>query len=270
MPTEAGNLALASAFLSGMSLLVLIVLLAIIVRLMRQEQMLETWISREFSRVHETLDSIRRQMQVIPMQGIPQAQVQPVMSQSPPAQPMQGQVVVTTQNPQLASGLPTSPPGAYPSSPSAYIQSPYAPPKRVPVAHTRDREKSPMPSEGREILRAVNELLSGNTPYNFEETLHAEHPRLNLMRMSPRGTPDPWSSVVLLDPGGEAYFALIDQNRAYLFPNYDRFSATHDPKPLFDGARQDARVQAINKPAVLNRMSDGAWQLTEKGRVEMR
>ena len=200
-------------------------------------------------------------MSMMPAQQMQQAQSQQAG--------MQTQAVIPQQQAQIQSGLPSVMPGTYPVSPPVYTPSPYAPPKRVATAHSI-REKSALPPEGREIARAVNELLSGSHPYNFEDTLHAEHPRLNLMRMSPRGAPDPWSNVLLLDPGGEAYFALIDHNRAYLFPNYDRFSATHDPKPLFDGSRQDARIESLNRPAVLSRMSDGAWQLTEKGRVQMR
>ncbi|MDR1569951.1 MAG: hypothetical protein LBS72_05630 [Oscillospiraceae bacterium] len=281
MPTNTANiesLALASAFLSGIALLVMIVMFTVIIRTQRNEQMREMWMSREFSRMHEMLDSIYRQQASAHYQT-------PATSQSMasyPAQPQQAAVqpqaapaaivMPVSPGPSAApspQALPSNIPGTYPPGGAAYAPSPYAPPKRV-GADQPGREKIQLPSDGRELVRAVNELLAGNQPYNFEELLHGERPRLNLMRMSPRGSPDHWSSVVLLDPGGEAYFALIDRNRAYLFPNCDRFSATHDPKPLFDGARLDAPIRSLIRPAVLARMSDGAWHLTEKGRVQMR
>jgi hypothetical protein len=150
-----------------------------------------------------------------------------------------------------------------------YGASPFAPPpRRAPV--TTPQADRFLPPNAKELVQTVNTLLLSHQPFNFAETLQDNYPRLTLMRMTPRGTPDLWSSAVILDPGGEGYFALIEQNRAYLYPNYDRFSAAHDPKLLFEGARLDSRIHAVIKPAVLARSGDGAWQLSEKGQIQMR
>ncbi|GHU78322.1 hypothetical protein AGMMS49992_28730 [Clostridia bacterium] len=244
------NLALAAAFLSGMSLAMGVVLLALVVRLNRRVQSLEGWLARELARVHDGIDSLHR-----------------LLADYSPHSPRN-----TVNN---AQPLPTQQPGSQLPAVSTggelqphYLGSPYAPPRRP--SQLNPATERAMSAHGKELIQAVNNLLVSNQPFNFSDALQEGHPRLTLVRMSPRGSPDLWSSTILLDPGGDGYFAWVDNNRAYLFPNYDRFSTTHDPKLLFDGARLDSRIAAMMRPAVLTRSSDGAWQLSEKGQVQMR
>ncbi|MDR0396766.1 MAG: hypothetical protein LBH66_05650 [Oscillospiraceae bacterium] len=241
-----GSLAMGAAFLSGMTLAMSIALLTLLVRLNRRAQSLENWMAREFARLHENMGALHRLL-------MEQAQRSSI-----------GALPSGTAQPHSQGAIQ---PGV--SDMQQYYQpSPFAPPRR-PVQMSAPADRF-VPAHGKELVQAVNNLLVSNQPFNFSESLQETHPRLTLLRMSPRGTPDLWSAAVLLDPGGEGYFSWIDQNRAYLFPNYDRFSTTHDPKLLFDGARLDARIHAVIKPAVLARSSDGAWQLVDKGQVQMR
>ncbi|GHU70295.1 hypothetical protein FACS1894184_15550 [Clostridia bacterium] len=242
------SLAMGAAFLSGMTLLLGIILLTLAVRLNRRVMALEGWLSREFARLHDALTAAHRLM----LQQSPQNQGG-LVAQPQPQQPGSQSVNQT----------------ALASVETYYQPSPFAPPPRRPPAAAQPPDRI-VPAHGKELVQALNNLLVSNQPFNFSEALQETHPRLTLLRMSPRGTPDLWSAAVLLDPGGDGFFAWVDQNRAYLFPNYDRFSTTHDPKLLFDGARLDSRIHAVIKPAVLARSSDGAWQLTEKGQVQMR
>ncbi|MDR2657107.1 MAG: hypothetical protein LBB86_04700 [Oscillospiraceae bacterium] len=242
------SLAMGAAFLSGMALAMTIVLMTLLVRLNRRMQSLEGWMARELARMHDGLAAIHRQALEQARRGA--ADIAPT-PQQPAAQPATQSASIPTELQQY------------------YQPSPFAPPPRRPTALNPLPERV-VPAHGKELTQAVNNLLVSNQPFNFSETLQETHPRMTLLRMSPRGAPDLWSSTVLLDPGGDGFFSWIDQNRAYLFPNYDRFSPTHDPKLLFDGARLDSRIHAVIRPAVLARSSDGAWQLTEKGQVQMR
>ncbi|MDR1598702.1 MAG: hypothetical protein LBS11_02335 [Oscillospiraceae bacterium] len=236
-----------SAFLSGMALAMCIVLLTLLVRLNRRAQAQENWMAREFTRLHDNLAAMHRLLLEL-------------------AQRAQSGAFTPAQQQPGAQGA-VQPAAA--DQQQFYQPSQFAPPPRRPAQMNALPDRF-MPERGKELAQSVNNLLLSNQPFNFSDTLQETHPRLTLLRMSPRGAPDLWSNSVTLDPGGEGFFAWIDQNRAYLFPNYDRFSTTHDPKLLFDGARLDARIHAVIKPASLARSSDGAWHLTEKGQVQMR
>ncbi len=120
-----------------------------------------------------------------------------------------------------------------------------------------------------DLLPLINDLLAGNQPYNFIEAVRALNPKLQVQRMAPRPR-DEFAAELLLDNGGDALFASIQDNAAQLFPNYGRFSATLDPLPLFDGAAHGGRIAKVHAPARLALREDGAWQLIEKGRVQMR
>lgn len=121
-----------------------------------------------------------------------------------------------------------------------------------------------------DLLATVNEMLAGNQPYNMIEAVRAIEPRLHLQRMSPYAGEDPFAKDVMLEPGGDGLFACIDGDSAQLYPNYSRFSATLDPKPLFDGARHGGRIHSVLAPAQLRRAQDGTWLLAQRGRVQMR
>jgi len=247
-PSGVENLVMASAFISGMGLIVLIVVLTLIIRANRQEQALEMWLSRELTRVHEAGDSLRRQILAM------QQQISGLYG-SVPQNNSQGLMTIANQ------------PAKLPQNGYQYQSSPYAPPRRSETPPSRERS---ITTEARQLLRLVNETLAGAHPYNIEETIQANHPRLNLLRMSMRGSPDAWSSAVILEPGGESFFALVEQSQACLYPNDEQFGSAHDPRFLFEGARTDAKIHQVQKPAILSRTSDGAWQLVDKGRVQMR
>ena len=212
---------------------------------------MEMWLSREFSRLHEAADSLRRQTLAL------QQQISGMAAAATQHNNSQGLMTVNNQPAQYQQQQ-----GAY-----DYQQSPYAPPRRSETPPSRERVVS---SDARNLLRVVNEMLAGSQPYHIEETLQASHPRLNLQRMSLRGNSDAWSSAVILEQGGESYFALIEQAQAYLYPNDERFSPAHDPRILFEGAKIDLKIHVVQKPALLSRTSEGAWQMVEKGRVQMR
>ncbi|MCL1963437.1 MAG: hypothetical protein FWF69_00030, partial [Firmicutes bacterium] len=135
-----------------------------------------------------------------------------------------------------------------------------------PVSRPRHEEPSLSPAD---LTPIVNDLLADNQPYNFIESLRAHSPHLSLQRLTPRANAT-FSQHVVLENGGDGLFAYIHGEEALLFPNYSRFSATLDPKPLFDGARHDGRIHSIISPAVLKKTADGAWRLSERGRVLMR
>lgn len=126
------------------------------------------------------------------------------------------------------------------------------------------------PRSGLDLVSVLNEMLAGHQPYNFVESIRALDPHLVLQRLTPSMDEEPFAQALLLENGGDGLFAHIDGDAALLFPNYSRFSATLDPKPLFDGAAHGGRIHALLRPAVLARTEDGRWQLIEKGRVQMR
>lgn len=126
------------------------------------------------------------------------------------------------------------------------------------------------PPQPLDLTATLNEMLAGNQPYNFIESIRALDPRLNLQRLTPRMNAGLFAKETVLDLGGDGLFAIIEGDGARLYPNYSRFSATLDPKPLFDGARHGARIHSIAAPAQLTRQTDGAWKLAQKGRVQMR
>ncbi len=151
--------------------------------------------------------------------------------------------------------------------------SPVFPPQKIPAESMPSRaEALPQtpPDTEAEVLESVNRLLSGNQPFNLVEALRALNPRLDLQRMTPKANPDPWAVEIALEHGGDGLFARVDQGRAWLYPNYNRFSTTLDPRPLFDGARHGARIHAVQRPALLAKGDDGVWVLREKGAVQMR
>lgn len=151
--------------------------------------------------------------------------------------------------------------------------SPVFPPQKIPAEAPPAREEAlpriPPDTEA-EVLESVNRLLAGNQPFNLVEALRALNPRLDLQRMTPGPNPDPWASEIVLEHGGDGLFARVDQGRAWLYPNYNRFSTTLDPRPLFEGARHGARIHAVQRPALLGKGRDGSWVLREKGAVQMR
>lgn len=126
------------------------------------------------------------------------------------------------------------------------------------------------PREPFDLTATINEMLAGNQPYNFVESIRAIEPRLSLQRLTPHASGDVFEKDVTLELGGDGLFACIDGDRAQLYPNYSRFSATLDPKPLFEGARHGARIHSILQPALLKKQDDTTWILLEKGRVQMR
>lgn len=151
--------------------------------------------------------------------------------------------------------------------------SPVFPPQKIPSEPPPSRaEALPQipPDTEAEVLESVNRLLSGNQPFNLIEALRALNPRLDLQRMTPKPNPDPWAEEIALEHGGDGLFARVDQGRAWLYPNYNRFSTTLDPRPLFDGARHGARIHSVQRPALLAKGDDGVWVLREKGAVQMR
>lgn len=154
------------------------------------------------------------------------------------------------------------------------------PPVRTPPQPSpADRKKAPTPPNEApatyplpspmEFSGTVNEMLASSQPYNLAATLHAMEPELPLALLTPRAGAG-FSREVLLQSGGDGLFAYVQGDEAYLYPNYNRFSATLDPKPLFDGARHDGRIHAVSLPALLARQADGLWKLVQKGRVDMR
>ncbi len=138
------------------------------------------------------------------------------------------------------------------------------PPQHVP------REPAPSAPQATDLTPLVNDLLAGNQPYNFVEAVRAMDPRLALQRLTPRASQDAFTKEVILENGGDGLFACIEGETALLYPNYSRFSATLDPQPLFDGARHGGRIQAVQAPAILTKKENGAWLLTQRGRVQMR
>lgn len=160
----------------------------------------------------------------------------------------------------------TPPPGPAPQRPAGPpLQTAPPPREREP-----QRAAASQPAQPLDLTAALNEMLVSNQPYNFIETIRALDPRLNLQRLTPRMNAGLFAKDTVLDLGGDGLFASIDGDSARLYPNYSRFSATLDPKPLFDGARHGARIHSIAAPAQLARQTDGAWKLMQKGRVQMR
>ena len=149
------------------------------------------------------------------------------------------------------------------NSPKARPGRPVKPP---PQRLRREDSASP----GAELVERVNGLLAGNQPYNFIESIRAMDALLPLQRLTPAAGAGAFSQEIVLENGGDSLFACIRGNTALLFPNYSRFSATLDPRPLFDGARHGGRIHSVTSPAVLKKTDDGAWLLIEKGRVQMR
>ena len=157
-----------------------------------------------------------------------------------------------------------------------------APAARKPAAQPPPQEETPSPApaiqeqqptqprEPLDMIATLNEMLAGNQPYNFVESIRAIEPRLNLQRLTPRANADVFDKEVVLELGGDGLFARVSGDEAELYPNYSRFSATLDPKPLFDGARHGGRIHSILQPAILRRQGEETWILVEKGRVQMR
>jgi hypothetical protein len=253
---------MASAFISGMALIVLIVVLTLIIRGNRQDQVLETWISREFSRLHESMDLLRNQVLVLQQQisatGI--AQAQPPSNALPP--PGGRQTMYEQYMPEAGRGESAARPKL--STPRANVS---APPANRGFVPSTPRERA-LPAEVKHVMRLINEQLAQGEPFHMEELLNRAVPRMNVVKLSQRAT-DSWSTAVLLD-AGDAYFALADNTQAFLFPCEERFNAACDPSALFDGARTDVRIHNFQKPGILAKTSDGAWQLIERGRVQMR
>lgn len=159
-----------------------------------------------------------------------------------------------------------------PPPPAPAPQRPAGPPQQTAPPRGREpqRTAASQPAQPLDLTAALNEMLAGNQPYNFIETIRALDPRLNLQRLTPRMNAGLFTKDTMLDLGGDGLFASIDGDSARLYPNYSRFSATLDPKPLFDGARHGARIHSIAAPAQLARQTDGTWKLMQKGRVQMR
>lgn len=154
------------------------------------------------------------------------------------------------------------------------------PAARKPATQAQPQEEAPAPAipepppaqprEALDMTATLNEMLAGNQPYNFVESIRAIEPRLSLQRLTPRANADVFDKEVVLELGGDGLFARIMGDEAELYPNYSRFSATLDPKPLFEGARHGGRIHSILLPARLRRQGDDTWILVEKGRVQMR
>lgn len=139
-----------------------------------------------------------------------------------------------------------------------------------PAAQPEPPAQAPATGAPLNLLSLINEMLTGNQPYNFIEAVRALDPTLSLERLTPSSSADLFTRKVYLQQGGDGLFALIQGDKAQLYPNYSRFSATLDPKPLFDGARHGARINVILQPAQLKRQQDGSWLLVHKGSVQMR
>lgn len=166
--------------------------------------------------------------------------------------------------PPVAVAMPVAAPPPVPSELRARVT-----PRQRPLQ--RQREAPPEPREPLDLIATINQLLAGNEPYNFVETVAALDPQLQLERLSPRGGTDVFTAKeIYLEPGGDGLFASVEGERALLYPNYGRFSTTLDPKPLFEGARHGARIHSILQPALLQRQGGDAWKLLQKGRVQMR
>ena len=125
-------------------------------------------------------------------------------------------------------------------------------------------------SDDIDLTALLNGLLRSNQPYNFIESIRALDSRLQLTRLTPQPHQEGWPQDTRLENGGDGLFAYIRGERALLYPNYSRFSATLDPKSLFEGARHGGRIHTVVSPALLEREENGAWLLAQKGRVQMR
>lgn len=207
-------------------------LLFLCLRLRARGRKVERWLEGEMARLHEEIARLHEQAARLP---------ETAREQRPGGE-------AQTRGPvraQAASVRPASPPRPAP-------QPKYTP--RAPEA----------------LVPLLNEWLAGEEPYNFVETLRAIDPRLPLQRVTPRAGTDRFEKETMLEDGGDALFAYVQGDDALLFPNYGRFSATLDPKPLFEGARYAGRIHSIARPARLARCEGGAWKLREKGRVQMR
>lgn len=163
----------------------------------------------------------------------------------------------------------------------ATLQDAQAPAAVPPPSSTRSSAKVPrsMPqktaprrpqADPADLIPTLNEMLAGNQPYNFIEAVRALQPGLELHRLTPCAGGDVFAKEVILETGGDGLFAAIEGDTALLFPNYSRFSATLDPKPLFEGARHGGRIHSILSPAILSRQGGDTWMLTQRGRVQMR
>lgn len=142
------------------------------------------------------------------------------------------------------------------------------PPRAADRAH---EEAANSPEETAiDLAVTINEMLQGDQPYNFIEALRALAPQLTLTRLTPSAPSDGFAREIILERGGDGLFASIQGEAAELYPNYSRFSATLDPRPLFDGARSGARIYTVLQPALLRRQADGRWALVQRGAVQMR
>lgn len=227
--------------LYGLLLVCMVAALTLLVRLRRRNRKVESWLEREMRALRDA-QPISTYVHVL---GQQQA-VHGNHYREPPQQPQR-----------------TAPPQRQPAQ-EVYVEPvPEMPPKESPAppVYTTAPE---------DVTALINEMLAGNQPYNFVESLRALVPQLTLQRLMPVAHQDVFQNETLLEQGGDGLFALINGDRAQLYPNYSRFSATLDPKPLYDGARHGARIHSVLMPAVLEKQDSGTWVLREKGRVQMR
>lgn len=223
-------------------LILLLVILIMLSRMRRRNRKVEDWLVREMRSVQQKQDDL------VMLHTITTPREQPAPQAYAPA-------AVRPQQQPKAAAAPARRPAPAPQQPQ-----PQPEPQAQPAP----------PREAADLIALVNELLAGNQPYNFIESARAIAPNLQLQRMAPRSGGDIFTEETVLEAGGDGLFADIREEHAQLYPNYSRFSATFDPKPLFEGARHGGRIHSVLKPAILSQQADGSWILTDKGRVQMR
>lgn len=227
-------MAVAAVLLAGLGVCVFL-----LVKIRSRNRKVETWLVKEMAKVHDAQEEIYQ-----------------LIAPPPPPVP---------QAPARQAPLPRAPQ----HQPPEHVTEPAVPVYEAPPLPTNAQPIPPqeLPANLSPIL---NEILAGDQPYNFVESVRAIDPRLNLQRLTPHTNGDVFAKEILLELGGDGLFAWVQDGQAQLYPNYSRFSTTLDPKPLFDGARHGARIHSVIQPALLRAQADGKWLLVEKGRVQMR
>ncbi len=249
-------------------LLLALVSLCVALSMRARARKVERWLVSEMTSVKAKLDALGRAAALAPSkaQAPPHAQTQ--YAQAPPyAQPFQGQAQRQAVRQQAASPQEERQGASQQPTPQQSAPQQKPPPLAAKSPPRSGEEPAFRPAD---LVSTLNEMLKGDQPYNFVEALHAMDSRLTLLRLTPREDAGAWSRDITLETGGDGLFAAVQGDRAMLFPNYSRFSATLDPRPLFDGARHDGRIHSILRPALLEKQADGTWLLEEKGRVQMR
>lgn len=210
----------------------MVVLLVLLLRMRSRERKMEAWLVREFQAAQDRDDSLERLLLMAqPPQGRP---ARPQRAPRPAREMVEKKETVRSSEMQTVDAAPAVAPGSV------------------------------------DLSAILNEMLTGNQPYNFIEAIRAMEPRLTLQRLTPRQQDDVFETETMLEPGGDGLFANIANDKAQLYPNYSRFSATLDPKPLFENARHGVRIHSILQPALLVREGPDTWRLVQRGRVQMR